>query len=197
MSEPLQVVDGLRLPEEYRALLRPDELIADHAGRLHRLPRFFYRVESWEQAKKTRLTVHFTLAELMAVDCREAELLFRTFPHYVPCAISVLARYLQAFRVRVEAQVSISVNGGYRSPAHALSKGASPHMWGTAANIYRIGSSYLDSQKLVERYARVAESIGQEVHVKPFGPGPGETDDHLHLDLGFLTLVPHDFSEAE
>ena len=197
MSNPLPIIDGLTLPEEHRALIRPGELLADHAGRLHRLPRFFYRLDSWEQAKTTKLTVHFTLAELMAVDCREADLLFRTFPHYVPCAISVLARYLQEFRTRVDAPVSVSVNGGYRSPAHALSQVGSPHLWGTAADIFRIGTHYLDSQKTLERYARIAESIGQEVFVKPFGPGPGETDDHLHLDLGFLTVSPRDFSEAE
>lgn len=197
MSNLLPIIDGLTLSEEHRALLRPGELIADRGGRLHRLPRYFYQVESWEQARSTKLTVHFTLAELMSVDCREADLLFRKFPHYVPCAISVLARYLQEFRTRVDAPVCVSVNGGYRSPAHDLSQVGSPHLWGTAADIFRIGSNYLDSQKTVERYARIAEAIGQEVFVKPFGPGPGETDDHLHIDLGFLTVSPRDFSEAE
>jgi hypothetical protein len=197
MSDPLQVIDGHTLSQEYWALLHPGETLADAQGRQHRLPRFFYRVESWEQAKTTKLTAHFTLAELMAVDCREADLLFRTFPHYVPCAVSVLARYLEEFRTRVDAPVSISVNGAYRSPAHAMSHVASPHLWGAAADIYRIGENYLDSSKTVERYAQVATTIGQEVHVKPFGHGSGETDDHLHFDLGFLTVGPRDFSEAE
>ena len=98
MIETLEVVDGLSLPEEYRKLLRPDEAIADAQTRTLRLPRFFYRVASWEQAREMKLTPHFTLAELMAVDCREAPLLLRTFPHYVPCAVSVLARYLEEFR---------------------------------------------------------------------------------------------------
>jgi hypothetical protein len=197
MSDLLPIVDGRTLSEDHRMLLRPGAMLADGWGRQHRLPRFFYRVESWEQANATKLTAHFTLAEVMAVDCREAELLFRTFPHYVPCAVSVLARYLEEFRTRVDAPVSVSVNGGYRSPAHAMSHVASPHLWGTAADIYRVGDAYLDSSKILERYARIAESIGQEVHVKAFGHGPGETDDHLHLDLGFLTVVPRDFSEAE
>jgi hypothetical protein len=26
--------------------------------------------------------------------------------------------------------------------------------------------------------------------VKPFGHGIGQADDHLHIDLGFATLVP-------
>jgi hypothetical protein len=73
---------------------------------------------------------------------------------------------------------------------------AGPHIWATAADIYRVGDVYLDDSKSVERFARVAESIGQEVTVKPFGHGPGETDDHLHLELGYLSLIPASFSEA-
>lgn len=197
MTDPLQIIDGMTLSEDLRALLRPGEMLPDKSGRLHRLPRFFYRVESWEHAKATKLTAHFTLSELMSVDCREADVLFRNFPHYVPCAVSVLARYLEEFRTRVDAPVSVSVNGGYRSPSHALSPHASPHLWGAAADIFRIGDHYIDSQKILERYARIAETIGQEVCVMPFGHGPEETDDHLHLDLGFLTAVPRGFSEAE
>ena len=37
--------------------------------------------------------------------------------------------------------------------AHARTGGASPHCWGTAANIYRIGDTYLDSPETIERYA--------------------------------------------
>ena len=43
-ARDLPVIDGLRLPEDVRALLRPDELVPDRAGRQHRLPRFFYEV---------------------------------------------------------------------------------------------------------------------------------------------------------
>ncbi len=170
MIETLEVVDGLSLPEEYRKLLRPDEAIADAHGRTLRLPRFFYRVASWEQARAMKLTPHFTLAELMAVDCREAPLLLRTFPHYVPCAVSVLARYLEEeFRTRAGAPVMICINGVYRSPAHGLARTATPHNWAAAADIYRIGDAWLDSSKAMERFARIAESLGQEVFVKPFG----------------------------
>ena len=48
----LPIVDGLRLPDDLRSLLRPDETVADRFGRLHRLPRFFYEVRSWSQAKE-------------------------------------------------------------------------------------------------------------------------------------------------
>jgi hypothetical protein len=183
------VIDGTRLPEELRKLLRPGEALGENA-KLPPLPRFFYEVDSWETARATKLTAHFTLAELMSVDCREAPELLRPYTHYVPCAISILARYLEEFRARVEAPVFVSVNGGYRSPAHRYSTRASPHLRGTAADIYRVGDTWLDQEKAIERYARIAESIGQEVFVKPFGHGTGETDDHLHLDLGFLHSVP-------
>jgi len=192
----MKVIDAFTLPPTLRALLRPSELLPDPRGGTHRLPQYFYEVESWAAAKQLQLTAHFTMAELTTVDCREAEPLWRGVPHYVPCAVSVLARYLQEFRNRVEAVVFVGANGGYRSPAHALTPPhATPHHWATAADIYRIGDTSLDTQNSIERYARIAESIGPEVFVKPFGHGPGETDDHLHIDIGFLTLVPHGCSE--
>jgi hypothetical protein len=196
MSDPLPVIDGLTLSTELRALLRPDELFEDFSGVSHTLPRFFYRVANWDLAKATRLTPYFTLAELMAVDWREADLLLRNFPHYVPCTISVLARYLDGFRQRVGAPVSVSVNGGYRSPGHGFTKAATPHLWGTAANIYRIGDTYLDSPRTIEKYAAIAQDLGQEVYSKPYGSGPGATDDHLHLDLGYIRWKPRDLSDA-
>lgn len=192
----MKIVDALTLSSDHRRLLRPGETLVDPRGGRHRLPRWFYEVESWQVAKQTRLTANFVLAELTTVDCREADLLVRQVPHYVPCNISVLARYLQEFRVRVEAPVYVAVNGGYRSPAHRLtSEYGTPHQWAAGADIYRIGDTWLDSQKSIERYARVAEAIGAEICAKPFGHGVGETDDHLHIDLGFLTLVPHGCSE--
>ncbi|MEI9895951.1 MAG: hypothetical protein WDN28_19280 [Chthoniobacter sp.] len=135
---------------------------------------FFYEIDSWQHAKETQLTPHFTLSELITVDCREADLLLHAFPHYVPCAVTVLARYLEDLRQRAEAPVYVAVNGGYRSPAHRLAGKPNPHLWATAANIYRIGDTWLDSQKSIERYARIAESLGPEIYVRPYGPAPGE-----------------------
>jgi hypothetical protein len=192
----MKVVDGFSLSAEHRALLRPGELMSVSERETHQLPRFFYEIESWQHAKETYLTPHFSVSELITVDCREADLLLRQFPHYVPCAITVLARYLEDFRERVDAPVSVAVNGGYRSPAHSLSDRPSPHLWATAANIFRIGETWLDSQKSIERYARIAESLGPEVFVRPYGPEPDETDDHLHLDLGYLLCTPRGYSEA-
>lgn len=192
----MRIVDGLKLSAEHRALLRPGELVAVAEGEAHTLPRFFYEIDSWEHAKQTQLTPHFTLSELITVDCHEADLLLHSFPHYVPCAVSVLARYLEEFRQRVDTPVYVAVNGGYRSPAHRLSTNPNPHLWATAVNLYRIGDTWLDSQKSVERYARVAEAIGHEIFVRPYGHAPGQTDDHLHLDLGYLLCAPRGYTEA-
>src|SRR5438477_10749531 len=195
-AKVLRAIDGLNLPEDYRALLRPGEAETDFRGNVHHLPRFFYEVASWQEAHEIRLAPHFKLAELMTVDCREAELLLREFPHYVPCAILLLARFLQDFRREVDGPVFVSANGGYRSPAHQIGEGKSVHAWATAADIYRIGDTFLDDAKSIERYGAIAASLSPAVFVRPFGSSLGETDDHLHLDLGFVTLTPRGCSEV-
>jgi hypothetical protein len=182
----LEIVDGLSLSEKYRALLLPNELLDGHP-----LPRFFYSVSSWPEAHQVRVAEHFKLAELMTVDCREAELLLQTFPHYVPCAIGLLAGFLEGFRRAADAPVFVSANGGYRSPAHQRNGKKNAHCWGTAADIYRVGDTYLDDAKSIAKYAEIAESFGVQVLVRPYEEG----DDHLHLDLGFVTITPRNFSE--
>jgi len=195
-TEFLRPVDGLDLAEEYRTLLRPGESEAGPDGTVHRLPRFFYEIGSWEEAHEIRLAPHFTLAELMLVDCREARLLLSQFPHYVPCAIPLLARFLEAFRREVDAPVFISANGGYRSPAHQIGGAKSIHAWGTAANIYRIGDTFLADTRSMEKYRTIAASLGPTVFVRPFGREKGQTSDHLHIDLGYVRLTPRECSEA-
>ena len=195
-TEFLPPIDGLRLPDEYRALLRPGESEAGANSIVHRLPRFFYEIGSWEEAHEIRLAPHFTLAELMLVDCREARLLLSQFPHYVPCAILLLARFLEAFRREVDAPVFISANGGYRSPAHQIGGAKSIHAWGTAANIYRIGDTFLSYTRSTEKYRTIAASLGPAVFVRPFGREKGQTSDHLHIDLGYVRLTPRECSEA-
>jgi hypothetical protein len=195
-TEFLRPIDGLRLAEEYRPLLRPGESEPSANRTVHRLPRFFYEIGSWEEAHEVRLTPHFTLAELMLVDCREARLLLSQFPHYVPCAILLLARFLEDFRREVEAPVFISANGGYRSPAHQIGGAKSIHAWGTAANIYRVGDTLLSDAKSIGKYRAVAASLSPAVFVRPFGREIGQTSDHLHIDLGYAGLTPRDCSEA-
>ena len=57
--EEFRPIDGLSLSAEYRALLRPGEAESDWAGTLHRLPRFFYEIGSWQDAQAIRLAPHF------------------------------------------------------------------------------------------------------------------------------------------
>ena len=192
----LRPIDGLCLAEEYRALLRPGESETGATGKVHRLPRFFYEIGSWEEAHEVRLAPHFTLAELMLVDCREARLLLSQFPHYVPCAILLLARVLEDFRREVDAPVFISANGGYRSPVHQVGGAKSVHTWGTAANIYRVGDTFLSDAKSIEKYGGIAASLGPAVFVRPFGREKGQTDDHLHIDLGYVSVTPRECSEV-
>jgi hypothetical protein len=189
-------VDGLQLAEKHRRVLRPDELLADRAGRARRLPRFFYEVDSWQTAQKVQLTEHFTLWEFLTIDVREAEPL-RTFPRYVPCAVTAFATHLQVLREAVGTFIHISANGGYRSPAHALTDGASPHCWGTAANIYRVGDDYLDTQEKIERYARIADRNIPGSWTRPYGIEKGFADDHLHIDLGYMLVVPREAPSEE
>src|SRR5215475_1144655 len=195
-AEFLRPIDGLRLAEEYRALLRPGESEAGANDNVHRLPRFFYEISSWQEAQEMRLAPHFTLAELMLVDCRETKLLLSQFPHYVPCAILLLARFLEDFRREVDGPVFVSANGGYRWPAHQIGGAKSIHAWGTAANIYRVGDTFLSDAKSIGKYRAVAASLTPAVFVRPFGREEGQTSDHLHIDLGFATLTPRECSEA-
>ena len=190
-SLSLRIVDGRTLGEQFQAALRPGTLIEDRHGRKRRLPRYFYEVPSWDTALETELTPHFGLWELLDVDFREAEPM-RVFPRYVPCAISLLAVFLEVLREEVGTVVRIAANGGYRSPGHRSNRGASPHCWGTAANIYRIGDELMDSQDRIEKYSRLARDLLPGVWSRPFGAGEGFAFDHVHLDLGFATVVPHD-----
>jgi hypothetical protein len=185
----LQVIDGLTLPPRLRAALRPGELVRSTTGRTIQLPRYFYEVPSWDLAVETEISPHFGAFEFLDVDVREAEPL-REFPRYLPCAVVAFAAALERFRDAVGTTVRIAANGGYRSPSHRLSVPTSPHLWGAAVDIYRIGDQYLDEPARIERYGRVAREVMAGVWVRPVGDRPGFSFDHLHLDLGYLTLVP-------
>lgn len=191
----LKVVDAFDLDDELRSVLRPGEMVRDREGRRHRLPRYFYEIPSHEVAMTTRLTAHFGLNEFILVDLKEAPRL-QQFPRYIPCAVRMLAFYLEEFREKVNGSVHIAVNGGYRSPGHKLAATATPHMWGTAADIYRIGSSILRTKELIEKYNDVAEEVSDDFRVLPYGHVTGHNaDDHVHLDLGYVTMIPREISE--
>lgn len=195
-SLPLRVVDALELDEPRRESLRPGALIEDREGRARRLPRYFYEVTSWKQALATQLTPHFGMWELLDVDFREAPPA-REFPRYVPCAITLLAAQLEILRMKVGAVVRVAANGGYRSPSHESSTVASPHLWGTAADVYRIGDELMDSQERIEKYIRVAREVLPGIWTRPFGEAPGFGFDHVHIDLGYVTVVPHDAADED
>ncbi|MBW3570440.1 MAG: hypothetical protein KY467_04980 [Gemmatimonadetes bacterium] len=193
----LEVVDGLKLPARERQVLRPGELVRGRDGFTRRLPRWFYRVPSWEVALEVSLAPHFKLWEFLDVDVREHELLRVHGPRYVPLAVTLLAAALEAFRREVNTYVHISANGGYRSPAHGLSGHASVHCWGVAANLYRVGDDLLDDVKNISRYSDLAREVFPAFQVLPFGSGVGETDDHLHLDVGYAVVTPHGMGDEE
>jgi hypothetical protein len=187
----LRVVDGKQLSQEYRDALKPGETICDAMGRARELPRYFYEIPSWDSAMKIELSENFDLWEFIQVDVRENEVL-RRFPRYVPCSITLLGVCLQRLRDRVGTLIHISANGGYRSPTHRLSRHASPHCWATAVNIYRIGDNYLDSQREIEKYSLMAQETLPGVWTRPYGVQAGFAEDHLHLDIGYVTTVPRD-----
>lgn len=195
VQQGLKVVDAFDLDDELRSVLKPGEMIRDAQGRRHRLPRYFYEIPSHEVAMGTRLTQHFGLNEFILTDLKEAPRL-QQYPRYVPCAVRLLAFYLEQFRMAAAASMHIAVNGGYRSPSHKLSQNASPHMWGTAADVYRIGTTILKTKEAIEKYNDIAEDVFDEVMVLPYGHITGkDADDHVHVDLGYVTLVPREISE--
>ena len=166
----------------------------DTQGRRHRLPRYFYEVPSHEGARETRLTQHFGLNEFALVDLKEAQRL-QQYPRYSPCAVRALAFYLQRFRDLVGGPLHISVNGGYRSPGHRMADLGTPHMWGTAADIFRIGGTILNTHESIDKYNKIAEELSDDLYVMPYGHEPGTVDDHLHIDLGYITMVPREINE--
>ncbi|MCC2673227.1 MAG: Peptidase [Ramlibacter sp.] len=186
---PLPLVTADALPPDIREVLRPGATLQDRTGAAHVLPSSFLRVDSWGEALETALTPHFKLWELLGVDVREAPAM-RAFPRYIPCTIVLLASALELFRLEAGAPVHVAANGGYRSPGHALTRHASRHCWGTAANIYRIGDTYLDTREEIEKYAAIARGAIPGVWVRPYGAGDGEADDHLHLDIGYTLFDP-------
>ena len=196
-DDRLKVVDAFDLDDELRTILRPGEMLKDAQQRRHRLPRYFYEIPSHQFATKTYLTPHFGINEFILSDLKEHPRL-QQWPRYIPCAIRTLAFYLEQFRAAAGASVHIAVNGGYRSPAHKMSAevSASTHMWGTGADIYRIGSTILKTKDAIEKYNAIAEDLSDDITVLHYGHTTGtEVDDHLHFDLGYLTNIPREISE--
>ena len=83
----------------------------------------------------------------------------------------------------------------HRATADVHSTVASPHMWGAAADIYRVGDELMDSRERIEKYSAIAREVLPGIWTLPFGEDPGHAFDHVHLDLGFVTVTPHGASE--
>jgi hypothetical protein len=190
-TDSLRIVDGYRLEKPRRDALMPGGVLRDREGRTRQLPRYFYEIESWDAALEYELAPHFHLWEFIQTDVREAAAL-RFFPRYVPCAVALTAAMLERCREAVGEPVRIAANGGYRSPQHELTSHASTHCWASAVNIYRIGDEYLDSRERIERYAEIAREALPGAWIRPTGEDRGFSDDHLHLDFGYVVAVPHD-----
>lgn len=186
---PLEIVDGLRLEKRLRDALMPGRIVFDDEGHRRRLPRYFYEIPTWEHAMAIQLSPNFALWEFIQTDVREAAPL-REFPRYVPCAVTMTALCLERFREAADTFVHIAANGGYRSPRHSLNGNATPHSWGTAVNIYRIGDVYLDNREAIERYGALARHTLPSAWARPYGVDRGQTDDHLHIDFGFVLAMP-------
>ncbi len=188
----LRLVDGLTLSPALRRVHRPGEVVRCEDGRERALPRYFYEVPTWEAAVETPLTPRFSLYEFVSVDVRE-DAAARAWPRYVPCAVVLLASALDGLRQSVGDRVLIAANGGYRSPAHALDRQAdrfSPHHWGTAADIYRVGETWLEDEDAIARFRTRVLDVLPGAWVRPYGDGDGEADDHVHLDLGYVLSIP-------
>ena len=183
----LRLVDGLDLSADLRRAHRPGEAVRCEDGATRALPRWFYEVPSWEAAVATPLAPHVSLYEVVSVDVRE-DAAARAWPRYVPCAVVLLAAALEAVRRSVGEKVLIAANGGYRSPAHARERdGAfSAHAWGTAADVYRVGDTWLEDEDAIQRFGDRVLDVLPGAHVRAYA----EADDHVHLDLGYAVSVP-------
>ncbi len=189
MTDLLPIVDARELPHDLRELLAPGEEVEDGDGAVRIRPIYYYRVDSWEIARNTTLAPNMSLYEFLYVDLHEHPLA-RSHPRYVPCAVTVLAAHLSALRQHFGTYLHISANGGFRTKAHAHSDPLSCHTWGTAADVYRVGDDFLEDEETINRYAERIRQVMPGIRIKPFGSGAGETDDHLHLDVGYLVVAP-------
>ncbi|MEN8251103.1 MAG: hypothetical protein ABFS32_19370 [Bacteroidota bacterium] len=185
----LETVDGFDFDNELKEILQPGASVTDENGNTYIYPRYFYKIDSFDAATKAKLTPNFFMSEFVRVDYRETELL-RAYPRYIPLAVTQTAAMLEVFRRKVGTGVMIATNGGYRSPKHALNTHVSTHSWGTAANIFKIGKSKLNSEEEINKYAQIFRDVLPGVWVRPAGTVPGTTFDQLHIDLGYTNVLP-------
>ena len=54
------------------------------------------------------------------------------------------------------------------------------------------GSLPVPNREAIERYASLARQVLPTAWTRAYGTGRGATDDHLHIDFGYLLSIPHD-----
>ena len=185
----LEIVDGLKLNAVYQDILQPGKILTDINGREYTLPRYFFKVDSLDIAKTTKLSSHFYMSEFLKTDFKEEKLL-RIYPKCIPIGVTLIASALELFRRNVGKIVLIATNGGYRSPKHLMNNGITTHSWGTAVNIYKIGNKLLDNQSIIEEYSEKMKDVLPGIWVRPYGTNEGTSFDQLHIDLGFTSVTP-------
>jgi hypothetical protein len=139
---------------------------------------------------------HFTLAELMLVDCREARVLLKPVSRITcPCAILLLARFLEDFRREVDTPVFISATAG--TARRRIKLAARKAFMRGARRQISTGSAtlFFPMQSPLESMARSRHHLVR-LFLFDFGHEKGQTSDHLHIDLGFVSLTPRECSEA-
>ena len=56
--------------------------------------------------------------------------------------------------------------------------------------------SILKTPELIGKYNEMAEDLSEDIAVLPYGHVTGKSaDDHLHIDLGYMLVVPREISE--
>ena len=194
---PLPIVDGLELDAPVRSLLMPGVPVRDSHARLRRLPRFFYAVESWNVALETQADAAFrdvgvhgrrsvragAAAPVSRATCRAPS---RRSPRISRCCASRSARrFTSPPTADIDRRRTAS-----RSPG-------SPHCWGTAANIYRIGDRVSRRARRDRKVRGARDRSAAGAARAAVRAGPGCVDDHVHLDLGYVTAVPADAAGEE
>ena len=111
---------------------------------------------------------HFTVSEFIHTDVREAA--------RAPGLPAVHPVRNGSARVRARAVPRsgrhLRLHRRQRRVLLASARGtgaASPHCWGTAANIYRIGDTYLDTPETIRRFAALAREVIPTVWTRPLG----------------------------
>ncbi len=173
-----------------RSLLRPGEMVRDAAGTAASPSALLLRSSlATRRRRRSSLTPHFASTSSSSSTSRRRSRL-QDYPRYVPCAVRILAFYLERFREAFGASLHIAVNGGYRSPAHKLYAPASlAHVGNRRPTSTAIGTSILNDQES-DRAAtgKRPRRSADELNVLPYGHDVGKADDHLHFDLGYHDL---------